>query len=219
MTFLELKNEVLLRLGEDSASPVHHLASDVGVSLNEGYELMAETSGFYEKSANISIINALYYDLNDVVTLNLGAGITFLNLRYLYSNQNRRWLSPTMFRELDETVYPVWERAIGEPDWWLIRGGWWLGLYPHKQTVSGTLTANCTAIPAWMVNDADVPAYPQEFDECLINYALYDQFCWEHEWSKAKRHWAIYVGLQGKLNAYVERRGMEARQTQFGGVI
>lgn len=222
MTFLELQAEVLLRVGEPippSTAQRFHSITDAKAALNEGLELMAETSGFYEVSANINITSALYYDLNNTAILNLGANITFVELESLFSNQNNRWLTPTYYRELDETIYPVWERSIGEPDYYLTRGVWWVGLYPHKTSTSGTLTANCNGIPAPMVNDADTPGFPREFDEGLVNYAVYHLFCSEREWSKAKRHWAIYRGWQDRLDEYVNHRAMVARMTQFGGVV
>lgn len=223
MTFLELQQNVLRRVGEPeppSTAQKFHSLQDAKDAINEGVEFLAEVTEYYEVSGDISITaNTLYFDLSQNSILNLGTNVAFLYLNSLFSNQNNRWLTPSFYRELDERVYPQWERSIGEPDWFCVRAAWWLGLYPHKTATSGTVTAHCAGIPAPMTADGDVPGIPEEFHEAIEHYAVYDLFCAEREWDKAKRAWALYIPLQERLKEFVQKRVLNARMNQFGGVI
>lgn len=222
MTFLELQTEVLRFFGEPvppSVSQNFALVADAKAAINEGYETISEASRWYEKTTSINIVNSLYYNLNDPAVMTGVDTEPLLLIKGLFSAQNNRWMRQTFWRELDEEIYPAWELSIGEPDYFLMRGAWWLGLHPHKTSASGTMRANHIAMPTLLSADADLPGFPQEFHQGLVSYATYDLYCQDKEWAKAKRKWAEYLKFQDGLIEYVQHREALSAMRQFGGWI
>lgn len=220
MTFLELQTEVLRRMGEPippSAAQVYDLLADVKAAINEGYECLSEITEWLETTSTLTLSTAIYYDLTDTATFTLSSGVSPLSISNVWSNQNNRWMRPTNWREMDEQMYPMWEASTGEPDYWFPRGAWWLGVFPHKPTASGTLSVHASAMPSPLSADGDVPGFPREFHQGLVSYALYDLFEQDREWKKADRYFAEYLQAETALKYWVETR-MLARMHQFGGL-
>jgi len=210
VTFLELQTEVFRRLEEDSSSPDFHTLQKIKDSINEGYEEISEATEWYETNLNISLTTSTYYDLSSLTTR------PFLSLSRVFNNQINQWLVTTDYRELDNQ-FPMWEANTGEPTKILMRGAWWLGLYPKAPAASGTIKLYHTGMPAALSADGDTPGFPQEFHPALLDYATYDRLCHDRQFDKAMQYWQAYQQGEQKLAEYVRSRIRMDRVPMMGG--
>ena len=199
MTFAELQTKVRRKLNETSA--IFWTDQDVVDAINEGYREMADAAEFYERQAMVPSINGhTYYDLSLILP------DTFLSPRRAYNPTTARWLTPADPLNLDLHTYVQWELTEGEPESWLLRGNWWMGVWPKPDGDGVGMRLYYTAIPEDMANDDDEPAFDREFHEGLVEFAMSDLLSQKRETRKALLHWAEYIRYQEALKAYVEGR-------------
>jgi hypothetical protein len=208
MTFLEMQTEVFRRLEESSSSPVFWALAQVKEALNDAYFLLSDVTEWAETSESESFTTATYYDLSSVLTN------TVLSIKGIFNPDTNRWLRPTTTEELDQRSV-LWEEATGAPDEYVIRGLWWLGLYPKMASATGTMTIHYTYVPTALSANGDTPSFPEEFHPALVEYAVYDLLCQERETDKALKFYARYLDLQEKLKRYVQDRASYDRVVTF----
>ena len=199
MTFGELKSDVRTRLNE--ATSVFYSDADIAAAVQEGYADIADQTEFFERFANIeTLAGHTYYDL----TSNLPD--TFLSPRRIYNGTTSKWLTPTDPRHLDKHTYRQWELVYGPPEKYLMRGNWWLGVFPRTSNDVPILRFYYTAIPAAFINDSDAPAFPPEFHAGIAEYAMSDLMSQQRETVKALGYWSSYQRIAGQLADFTEGR-------------
>lgn len=223
MTFAEMRDRVLAIIAESGASSAYVTVDDVDKSINDGAEVIAEATEWYETFTPIPVkARQTYYDLRGL------ANAPVLTPRALQfpqgpNNAMTRWLRPVTVRDLDGEQlnpdiisYPRWETVQGLTVYLIIRGLFWLGVVPRSTSDSGVMRLNHTSIPRKLVEDDDTPDFPEEFQLGLVEYAAYDLFVQDYERGLALEHFEEYSRHETGLAAYVQERQSKDRILQMG---
>jgi hypothetical protein len=199
VTFGNLKTSVRRKLNERTAA--FYSDDDIARAINEGYTELADATEFYERYAYVPMLKKrTYYDLSLILP------DTFLSPRRIYNPTTSRWLEAVDPLMLDRNR-TQWEIVDGQPEQYLLRGNWWLGVFPRPTADSQGLRFYHTAIPPVMTDDSETPEQiPQEFHRGLEEYALCDLMGQRRETRKALKHWDAYMGYQEALAMYVDKR-------------
>jgi hypothetical protein len=201
MNFGEMKTEVYRRLRVDSTTPVWYSEDDVEDSLNEGLEEMSDATEWCEDYSIVSLLSNLqYYDLRTDVP------DTILAPKRAFNITTNRWLTPTDIRDMDFQTYVRWEEVTGEPERLIMRGLWWMGFWPIKNSDTGKVKVYYTCLPEAMVADTDEPDFPSEFQIGIIMYAMADLLAQDRETKKALRYWNQYQEIEKRFAKYVKQR-------------
>lgn len=204
MTLAEMKTDVRRRLNESGTE--FFSDADIAESLQEGLDEIADITEYYEREATFNLLTGrTYYDLRTILP------DTFLSPRRCWNTTTQRWFRPTDERDLDENTYVQWELTYGEPQSYLLRGNWWLGVFPRPTNDKGLCRFYGTAIPA-PLSDSDSPAFPVEFHPAAPEYALFDLNGQQRETEKALINWAAFVDYCVRLKKHVESRQQMARR-------
>lgn len=199
MNFGEIQRKVRRRLNESTTA--FYSDDDIKKAINAGYLEMADATEFYERQAMIPMLKQrTYYDLSLILP------DTFLSPRRAYNPETSRWLDPIDPRGLDYHTYVQWELTQGPPEKYLMRGNWWLGVFPKPTQDSAGIRFYYTSIPPEFTDDSDIPAFPREFHEGLTDYALCHLLAQERETQKAISYWTSFQNTQNALAAYVDGR-------------
>lgn len=184
----------------DESGTVFYTDADINEAIDAGYDEISDATEFFERQANIPLLKRrTYFDM----TTNLSD--TFLSPRRAYHPTTNRWLSPSDTREMDFHTYTQWELTEGSPQKMLMRGNWWLGIFPKETADIGVIRLYYTSIPDAMEDSAE-PAFPKEFHPGIIEFVLSDLLGQARETKKSLSHWAAYIGYQDGLKSYVEGR-------------
>jgi hypothetical protein len=198
MTLAEMKTDVRRRLNESGTE--FFSDDDIAVSLQEGLDEIADITEYYEREATIGLLTGrTYYDLRTVLP------DTFLSPRAAWNTTTSRWLTATDTRDQDEHTFVQWELTYGEPVRYLMRGNWWLGVWPRNSNDSGGLRFPYTSIPAPLEDDEE-PTFPIEFHPAIPDFALFDLLGQERETQKALLLWASFLETSAGLKKHVQAR-------------
>jgi len=212
MNFSDMQTEVFARLEESSSSPRFFSLAQVKEALNDGLEEISDATEWFERNRAVPhVADQLYYDL----TTSLGSD-QILTPKHAFNNQTNRWLEFKSARDLDNERLE-WETVTGEEEKCLLRGLWWFGIFPHSSTATGSFTLYYTAIPPSMVEDADSPNFPEEYQYGLIEYAIGDLRAQERNYDDALRHFNEYLRYEQGLAHYVQGRVSRDRMNYFRG--
>lgn len=199
MTFGEQQKEVRRRLNELTAT--FWTDQDIKDALNEGYEEISDASEWFERYANIPMLSGrTYYNLLNILP------DTFLSPRRCFNTVTNRWLQPTDTRQQDFQAFVQWETNSGQPEKYIFRGNWWLGVWPKRSADDGILRFYYSAIPPAMADDSDTPGFLDEFHSGLVDFALSDLLSQDRETNKAMAFWASYKAQETGLAQYVNGR-------------
>jgi hypothetical protein len=181
--------------------------TDIAAALNEGYAELADATEFYEYWTMIPMLDGLtYYNLPEIIPG------TFLSPRRPQNVETNVWLKPTDARDMDYHTYVQWERTRGTPEMYLMRGHWWLGVFPRETHDTRGIRLYHTNIPADMTEDWEEPRFPREFHEGILCYAMSDLLAQERETKKAAIvWWKQYLVHEAKLKDFVDDRIRYAR--------
>ena len=210
MTFAELKAEVSRRLAEVSGR-VFWTDDEIAAAVNAGFMELSDSSEWNEAYLDIDLLNDRpWYDLRFLI------GESFLSLKPAFDRQTNRWLLHSAVRQLDAHDRR-WERVTGEPQRILLRGLWWLGLFPRIQSEVGSLKVYHTALPAPLVDDEDEPGFPETFHYAIVDFALTDLWAQDAEAAYALTAWKAYLDGEAGLIAWVENRAADPMLRGFTG--
>lgn len=201
MNLKELRKSTRKIINEET--DVFFSDDDIDFAINESYFELADATEFYEREAQIPMLKwRTYYDLSKIL-----APDTFLSPRRCQNVTTSKWLDPTDTREMDYHTYVQWEKTLGEPEKYFMRGNWWFGVFP-KPTQDGIgIRFYHTAIPPRMVNDSDIPLdIPREFHVGLIDGAMADLMGQQRETQKAIQYWNSFQTTVNKVAAFVDGR-------------
>jgi hypothetical protein len=209
MTFSEIRDEVRRRLRESSDSPVFWSDADIDVSINEGLAELADATEFHEKWQKIEILeDRPYYDMRTI------ARDEFLVCGPAFNTTTNRWLDPTSPREL-ELGDLEWEGRTGEPEYFMVRGLWWVGYWPVKATEEGEIKQYYIGIPDAMVEDADVPPIHTAHHYALVEFALADLFAQDGEADLAWASWKEYGLYEARVKKWMNDRATVPKDRRF----
>jgi len=195
MTFGEMQAEVRRRLDEVAA--VWWTDAEIRTAINDGEDEIADATEWLERVQYIDILeDRPYYDLRTTIRRNfLCAGPTF-------NTTTNRWLIPISHRDL--SLYDRrWEERDAEAEYVMIRGLWWLGLFPANKAAGGSVKQYYRATPEHMVNADDEPGFHRTFHQGLVEYAVADLFAQDNETDLAMRAWAAYKPYEEGLRLYM----------------
>lgn len=211
MQFSEMQTEVFRRMEESSSSPKHYTLAQVKAALNEGYEELSDVTEWNETSFSVSkTASTMYYDLTSASVYTNAATNPVITVKRVFNNETSRWLIPGDYQTRDKTR-AQWELSEGEPQYFWLRGLWWLGLYPRPDATSGTVTVYASVQPTALSANGDTPGFPREFHLALVEYACYDFLCQDNEFEKAERYRLRYMEKQEALRRFVIQRSAKDR--------
>jgi hypothetical protein len=195
----EMRTKTRRKLNEASAT--FWTDTDINDALNEGYAEMADASEFYERQAMVPTLKGrTYYDLSLILP------DTFLSPRRAYNPVTSRWLDPTDPLQQDHHNFVQWELTQGEPIRYLMRGNWWMGVWPKPAQDGPGMRLLYTAIPEAMSADTDEPLFPVEFHEGIPEFAISELLGQSRVTTLALAHWKRYRAYEEALTAYVDGR-------------
>ena len=201
MTRGDIKTEVLRRLRETSdGTEVFWRDTDVEFAISEGEMEMADATEWNEKFQVVDLLlDRPYYDARTMMRH------PFLVAGPAFNITTNRWLEMTTTRQLDIGDFQ-WEERLAEPDRMVIRGLWWIGYWPKRNSTLGQVKQYYAALPDAMDEDADEPGFHQSFHYGLVEYALWDLHMQDGEYTLAADSWREYLGYEGALKLYTEKR-------------
>lgn len=193
----------------DAASTTRVTDAAILEAVNEGLDELAEATGFYERWVNVPIRNGrTYYDLRGWLPE------TALGVTSVWNTISTRWMHPASEEELS---YARWKRVTGDPRNYWIRGLYWMGVFPKGTADSGFFRVYFKALVPHLVQDNDaIPELPDDFNNTVEDYALYELFAREGETSKALALWNSYQDGENKAKKLVKDRITAARSGRLG---
>ncbi len=204
MQLSELVTEVYRRIDESENAPAYWLETDVIKALNEGYEEISDATEWCETNETLSFVqDILYYDINL-----LFSSVPPFKVTGIFNNQTSRWLRQDSVNNLDKR-YASWQQIGGEPEVYIVRGLWMIGLWPRPDANSGSAAVYFSSMPALLVADADTPGFPAEFHFALIEYALYELMSQDAETKESLVHYQRYKGYEQRLKLWTQERTLD----------
>lgn len=211
MDLSELRAAVFSELGESSGDPAYWTAADVNTAINAGYSEISDITEWNETSRTVTIAPPVRYTALFTAT---AAGVVtsaqILDVVKVYDPARRIWLTPTTISELDSNV--DWEMARGAPGRYILRGAFWLGVFPLPND-STDLTVYTREIPygsdfdtVALVADGDTPGFPADFHNTLVFYAVYDLLCQDGEYLKGQQYYADFLAGAAALKKWISNR-------------
>jgi len=199
MTFQEIRDEVRRRVQE--VSPGTFWTDDeVDAAIHEGEDEFADACEWHERYQTIDILlSRPYYDLRTIIRTD------FLVAGPVFNETTNRWLVARSPHDLDRNDRR-WEEAVSEPDHFMVRGLWWLGLWPWKGTEGGSVKQYYRALPRHMADESDEPGFHRTFHYGLVEYAVADLLSQDAETDLAVATWKLYQAYEAGLASYMNMR-------------
>jgi hypothetical protein len=206
ISFGQLESRV--RTLYEAESSVRWPQEDFLDAANDGLDDLSET-GFYERFVPIPLKGGqTYYDLRGFVPKGI------IRVNFVYNVNEQIWLTPSDFRDLNT---PRWETVTDSPQRYLIRGLYWLGLYPRPNGDTNTIRTFYSGLaPHFKDGDSVLSDLPDDLIEALEDYSLYDLSIKDRRYKESLEHWTSYIKRKKKLEDQVKRRIVTARLGRLG---
>ena len=201
MTFADIREEVRRRIQELAPeSGTFWTDEEVDAAIHEGEDEFADACEWYERFQTVDILqDRPYYDLRTVIRFDfLVAGPTF-------NEHTNRWIIPVSTRALDRGDLR-WEERQAEAEYVMVRGLWWLSLWPWKNLESGTVKQYYRALPRHMEQPTDEPGFHRTFHYGIVEYAVADLLSQDAETDLAIQVWKLYAKYEADLALYIDHR-------------
>lgn len=193
MNLGQLQASVFRRLEEENVSG-RWSQSDVNDAINEGLEELSDATEFYEQSSILKLRDeATYYDLRTALPS------TVLRITAIYDSTTNRWLIPADVSDFDYYGVRQWELARGNPINFLVRGLWWLGLFPAIATGYSIRVQYRGIHPPLQYSTESPQQLPETYHSSLVDYAVYTLLADDNEASAAMRYWQRYKAAESEL--------------------
>jgi hypothetical protein len=206
MTYADLQTELFRRLEESQSDPDYWELPEILEALNDGWQDYGQHSLWYKTAVKFALQhNITYYDLRDFPD-------ELVRIDRLWFENTEQWIEPTTVKLL-EVKYRRWEAQDGSvPLRWFMRGAFQLGIWPKIQIgdsshASPIVEMHARAIPPVLGPDDYTIPFPEEWQEGLLLYALYELKSQEGEVDAALRFWDQYVIKREGFTAWVRRQG------------
>lgn len=202
---LETRSRVLLA----AESSVRWEAADIMGAANDAIDELSEATGFYERSVPIPLKGKrTYYDLRGY----LPAGASRVNA--IFNPTITDWLRPRGIRTFSNT--PKWWTHDGSPTRFLMRGLFWLAIYPRPGADASPLTLYYSGMaPHYRDSSTVIPDLTDDVIPAVEEYILYDLLASDGEISKAMAHWMAF-NARAKMLAKQVRERMASRTGALG---
>ncbi len=208
LTFGQLESRV--RTLYEAESSVRWPSSKFLEAANDGMDELSEATGFYERFVVIPLKGGqTYYDLRGFVPDDA------FQLNSVFNPADQFWLKPAGIADM---TTPRWETVPGSPQRYLVRGAFWLGVYPRPSGDTGTIRVYYSGIAPHLKDSSSVvPAdLPDDFVTALDEYTLYDLSTKDGETEKALQHFIEYLKREAALTSYVENRIVKSYVGRLG---
>jgi hypothetical protein len=205
ITFAELESRV--RTLYESTGTTRWASLDFLRAANEALDDLSESTGFYESFVTIPLRGKqTYYDLRGFTT--------GFRINFVFNTQQQIWLTPVGIGDL---ITPRWETVPGEPVRYMVRGAYWLGLYPRPSGDVGSVRVYFDGIAPHFRDFGSVLVsdYPDDYVDALESYMLYDLSGRDGESERAVGHWNDYHKRAKQLEAFVTQRTVAARHSRL----
>lgn len=199
MNLAELREDVLVKLGEDPSDPKYWSVADVDAAINEAYEEITDATEWNEVMVTLSLdTRRTWYDLN-------AWREGMLTVLHFYNGTTQQWMRAGGVREFD-SIQRDWMSASGEPRRMVRRGLNWLGFFPFSGTLNATIDIYGTAMATPLSADADVPGFPVEFHPGLVHHAVSNLKAQDHEPAQSLEEYEAYLDYEAGLKVHVNSR-------------
>lgn len=200
MTFSEIREEVRRRIQELTGQQVFWTDEEIDQAIHEGEDEFADAAEWYERWQTIDILkDRPYYDLRTTIRFD------FLVAGPVFNETTNRWLIPVTPHDLSSGDLR-WEERVSEPEFFMMRGLWWLSLWPWKRLESGQVKQYYRALPRHMVNEEDEPGFHRTFHYGLVEYAVSDLLSQDGETDLALTVWKLYQEYEAGAAVYYNNR-------------
>jgi hypothetical protein len=201
--------ESRIRTLYEAESHVRISTEDILVAANEGLDELSEATKFYERFAPVPLKGGqTYYDMRGFLPNSV------IGVNSVYNLTQQMWLKPRKFRDFGGHR---WHTVIGDPQKYLIRGLFWLGVYPRPGSDTGNLRVYYSSLAPHFKDSASVLSdLPDDFVAALEDYALYCLSADDAETDKALIHWDSYLTREAALKKFVKERIVTARIGRMG---
>ncbi len=164
---------------------VQHSQDSINTSIQEAYEYLCVKTLCLEKSFKFPQIgNKVYYDF-----------LTFhpdlLCVSGIWSFNINRWLIPASRQLFDQWRWD-WELMEGEPRWFDPINYRYTCIIPHNTTTSGGFMIFYKA-KAEQTSDDTIFSLPQSALKAIENYATFDQFAIDREFTRCTRYFKQFL--------------------------
>ena len=212
-SFGELKTDTFRLVEVSETSPVHWTEADIEGAVNDGVQELSDGGEFYETFATIKLkASTPYYDLRSILPQ------SYLRISAIWNSTTSTWLTAKTARELDERTTRTWETATGDSQYYIVRGLWWLGIFPTTTSTNKVLRVYYKALHPTLVHDSEeVKQLPDEYADAITSYAAYTLWADDGELKKALNYWNGYNEQEQKLKLHANSRTSHARVGRLGG--
>lgn len=189
----------------EAESSVRWPSSKFLEAANDGLDELSEATGFYERFVTIPLkTERTYYDLRGYVPDDA------FQLNSVFNVTDQVWLNPVT---IEDMIKQRWETVVGSPQQYLMRGAFWLGVYPRPSSDLGTIRVYYSGMTPHLIDSSSIiPSdLPDDFVTALDDYILHDLSTKDGETDKALMHWGSYLKREKELGDYVRDRIVRSR--------
>ncbi len=211
MTLAQTMQRFRARLRPDSAA--FFSDDDLLTAYNDGLDELSEATDFYERQVMLRLReDAAYNDLRGQIPEEA------LRIVSVWSPALGIWLECVTPAALDERAGREWEKVTDTPQWWWMRGLWWLGVHPKPGNATMVLKIYyCGLHPhATLTDTSFIPELPPDGEDALEEYMLYEYYAQRKETAKATERWAKYSELERSVADLKDRRQSRDRVAVVG---
>lgn len=206
----ELREHILVALGEARTSPVFFSNADVHTMIQDGQEVMAESIGGILRTAYLPLKAGVgFYPLR-------GIAPDFMKIKRLSIPSLDRRLVAVSRRQLDE-FHEFWRTVNGDPENYVSMGWDWIGVFPHPSSAGLILRVDYLAWPRTLDSDDDWPEFMDADHDALMYYGLYDGLLKRWDVEKALPVYQEFLSRLGKGKARSGVSRSQARSWRKGG--
>lgn len=188
----------------EDAGSVHFTHTDICEAIDDIYKLLAITTGFYERAAQISITAETHW-------LDLAAQLPYYYRPFaVYNTLSNLWLTPCAFRSL-QAESDRWEFRVGNPQFFCPMGTRHIILHPMPSaTAANALYVYYKGMPPDL-NPTDVPDFWPELHDILVDGAVSDLLDIDLEYSKSMQYFATFQEKFARLEKAIKGRALPDR--------
>jgi len=209
VTLSEIREEVRLRLQELTGVEVWWTDEEIDEAIADAEDEMADATEWYEAYQTVDILkNRPYYDLRTVIRRD------FLVAGPAFNDTTNRWLIPVRPHELDVSDRR-WEERDYEPEFFMVRGLWWVSYWPWKDSEIGSVKQYYRGIPDHMSDDDDEPGFHRTFHMGIVEYAVCDLLSQDNETDLTLLVWRQYKEYEDGLAVYMKGRNQVPQMYGF----
>jgi hypothetical protein len=201
VNFLELQDEVLSRFGESTSDPRTVSREEAKDAINDGLDDLSIFCSFYETNRMLSVAEDSIYHYTPTA---LGTDVLYIT--QVQSLNTQFWLEADSQLAMDSRVYSMWEQSFFEPHTIIPLNVHWFGIHGRRADNQGKMRAYCVALHPHLNGDYDVPDFPTDYHEGLVEYALGELHLLDHELSDAVPHFVKYFEIRDQLSKLVNNR-------------